>query len=57
MVDCLIVGIGAFAGSVLIQYFGSTESVNFTEASITGLSLFVVISSYALLSFGKHQNR
>jgi hypothetical protein len=53
MVNCLIVGIGAFAGSALIQYFGSTEAVNFTKASITGFTFFAVMSIYTLVSMRK----
>lgn len=53
IVKCLIVGIGAFAGSLLIQYFSSAEIIDFKKASITGLSFFAVMSIYIFASTRK----
>jgi uncharacterized membrane protein YgdD (TMEM256/DUF423 family) len=49
IVNCLIVGIGAFAGSLLIQYFSSAEIIDFKKASITGLSFLAVMSIYTFV--------
>ena len=53
IVNCLIVGFGAFSGSVIIQSFDSTGSVDPTKATITGFSFFVVMSIYTLVSMRK----
>jgi hypothetical protein len=50
IVNCLIVGFGAFSGSAIIQYLGSAGTVDFTKAAITGVSFLVVMSIYILVS-------
>ena len=50
IVNCLMVGIGAFAGSLLFQYFNSVEIIDFKRASITGISFFAVMSIYIFAS-------
>tara|TARA_R110000772_G_scaffold124351_1_gene230938 strand:+ start:654 stop:806 length:153 start_codon:yes stop_codon:yes gene_type:complete len=48
------VGIGAFAGSLFIQHFSSSEIIDFKKASVTGLSFFAVMSIYTFLSTRKN---